>query len=1785
MLATIAFGLFSDRSSYNESVSGAVIRTEDWGSGNTVKYWTQQYSYSSASITYTFSFAAPVVSASLVAPVDTPFPGSTGNGYLDVSTGGKWTTIDSCLSQYNGKTNAGYEPIDISPYVNGSTLISVRARLTNSGPVGGQFLRSASWDTTPALRLTVTEQNVTPTDVTLSGASIAENSGIDASVGTLSTTDGNTGDSFTYTLVSGTGSADNSYFNILGNELRANASFDFETKSSYSVRVRSTDQGGLSTEKSFAIYVANVDETPTSLALSAISIAENGGVNVVVGTLSTTDPDAGNAFTYSLVSGTGDIDNAAFNISGDQLRADASLDFETKSSYSIRIRSTDQGGLFTEKAFTIAVSNVNETPTAVALSAASIAENAGADAVVGSLSTTDPDAGDTFTYTLVTGTGSTDNAAFNISGNQLRASANINAGTRSSYSLRIRSTDQGGRFTEKAFTITVTPTNVAPTGIDLGITEWLLWNAGGQIWRSKPDGTSKAPVLTPSTGTSITSFDVDRATGRIFFAEDPSTIANTRIYSAAIDGSDRQTVYDGSGLGRVNYALTVDTAAGYLYLHSHDVVPLASQGPSFDGKIQRLNLATKSVTTLPTSFWYVHDLQISSGSQLYVTGFSDYEELSSRIYRQQLDGATNQEVPATGLAALNFALAERTNSIYVSTRSQSATTGNVYRIPMAGGNPALVFDGTQAIHDVECEEPTGLLYWVTDTSIYRTSIQGTNAEAIVTGLTGIENKHLSVVTSTTRTVPENAPTGTVVGLLSASDANPGNSFTYTLATGTGSDDNASFQIINGQLATNAVFDFEARSSYSVRIRATDQGGLFTEQAFAITVTNVNEPPTDAALSNSSIAENAGANTVIGTLSTADPDASSTFTYTLVSGTGSTDNAAFNILDDQLRATASLNFEAKSSHSIRVRSTDQGGLFTEKTFTIAVANVNETPTDVALSASSIAENAGANAVVGGFSTTDPDASNTFIYTLVTGTGSTDNAAFNISGNQLRATASLNFEAKSSYSIRVRATDQGGLFTEKAFTITVTNVNEAPTDIALSTSSIAENAGANALVGTLSTTDPDAGNTFTYSLVSGTGSTDNAAFTITANQLTANASFDFETKNSYAVRVRSTDQDGLFTEKPFTISVTDVNEAASFSFGFKHVNQVGADSYLVDSTGMRKYSEWQNPPITYWGPAANNAEGRLVYKFPFSMPASSMRLLAHSPSWDFFNEPGGYGRGASALEVSKDGSNWISLRNSLEPRQWGVDWTYNEALPSTVLGSNELWVRMRFYVESAPNSSYTDAQFGRSTSAATANVFEVQATFASNRVPQDIALSTSSIAENAGADAAVGTLSTTDPDAGNTFTYALVSGTGDTDNAAFNISGNQLRATASLNFEAKSSYSIRVRTTDQGGLFTEKAFTITVTNINEAPTDIALSTSAITENAGANAVVGSLSTTDPDAGDTFTYTLVTGTGSTDNAAFNISGNRLRAISSLDFETKKFHSVRIRSTDQGGLHTERAFTITVTDVVEDWSVVIPDGMESVDGLVRSGSSRLVKSGTGTLVLDHANSHTGGMVVNAGQVIVRNAQALGTGNLWIKPGATVILDVGFGIVPASALIMETGGSIDFGYSKLSVDPLGYVLADVQAWLRAGYKAGFSSDTAGIQSRFASQSRTIGYQVGWDGRITVGYAAMGDTDLSGEVDILDMVSIVSGGKFDSTEAASWADGDFNHDGRVDLLDIVHFVSADLFNRGSYRTATSGMLASSAESTTTSDSNLKSIDKAFAALAIEASTDSASRKKSRGVAV
>ena len=104
---------------------------------------------------------------------------------------------------------------------------------------------------------------------------------------------------------------------------------------------------------------------------------------------------------------------------------------------------------------------------------------------------------------------------------------------------------------------------------------------------------------------------------------------------------------------------------------------------------------------------------------------------------------------------------------------------------------------------------------------------------------------------------------------------------------------------------------------------------------------------------------------------------------------------------------------------------------------------------------------------------------------------------------------------------------------------------------------------------------------------------------------------------------------------------------------------------------------------------------------------------------------------------------------------------------------------------------------------------------NEKPEAVAVDATSLNENIPAGSQVATLSSSDPDPDDTFSYALVPGYGSQDNAAFSIIGNELCINASPNFEAQSSYSIRVRTTDQGGLTADNTFILSVNDLPEAP----------------------------------------------------------------------------------------------------------------------------------------------------------------------------------------------------------------------------------------------------------------------------------------------------------------------------------------------------------------------------------
>ena len=104
--------------------------------------------------------------------------------------------------------------------------------------------------------------------------------------------------------------------------------FNFEYRSEYSIRVRTTDQSGLYYEKVFQIYIKDVAESPYGIVLNSSTVTVFAEVGSTIGSLSAVDPDGNDSFTFSLIIGQGDDDNEFFVVEGDLLKIQKALDYE-----------------------------------------------------------------------------------------------------------------------------------------------------------------------------------------------------------------------------------------------------------------------------------------------------------------------------------------------------------------------------------------------------------------------------------------------------------------------------------------------------------------------------------------------------------------------------------------------------------------------------------------------------------------------------------------------------------------------------------------------------------------------------------------------------------------------------------------------------------------------------------------------------------------------------------------------------------------------------------------------------------------------------------------------------------------------------------------------------------------------------------------------------------------------------------------------------------------------------------------------------------------------------------------------------------------------------------------------------------------------------------------------------------------------------------------------------------------------------------------------------------------
>ena len=203
---------------------------------------------------------------------------------------------------------------------------------------------------------------------------------------------------------------------------------------------------------------------------------------------------------------------------------------------------------------------------------------------------------------------------------------------------------------------------------------------------------------------------------------------------------------------------------------------------------------------------------------------------------------------------------------------------------------------------------------------------------------------------------------------------------------------------------------------------------------------------------------------------------------------------------------------------------------------------------------------------------------------------------------------------------------------------------------------------------------------------------------------------------------------------------------------------------------------------------------------------------------------------------------------------------------------------------------------------------------NHSPTNIVLLGNSVPENSAINTVVGGLSATDPDFGETFTFALTNNAG----GRFGISGSNIVVANGglLNFEANTSHQLSVRVTDSTGNTYDDVFVINVTDVNETPVLNNQTLPPLTENSSNETVVGFVAASNPDAGQMLTYGI--NGGNTGGAfAINLSTGQITVANSsaLDFETNPIFSLMVQVTDNGtpNLSDSGLVTISLTDVPE--------------------------------------------------------------------------------------------------------------------------------------------------------------------------------------------------------------------------------------------------------------------------------
>ena len=418
------------------------------------------------------------------------------------------------------------------------------------------------------------------------------------------------------------------------------------------------------------------------------------------------------------------------------------------------------------------------------------------------------------------------------------------------------------------------------------------------------------------------------------------------------------------------------------------------------------------------------------------------------------------------------------------------------------------------------------------------------------------------------------------------------------------------------------------------------------------------------------------------------------------------------------------------------------------------------------------------------------------------------------------------------------------------VEVSSVNDQVTDLQISGTTVSENAAEGTVVGVLSAVDADGNDSHNYEFVDSDGNAvEDSNFEIVDGEVRvkAGADLNFESAESHELNIRVTDSGGSERTESFTIAVQDVNEG--------QIAQ--GQSFEVDEDG--------------------NVSGNLL--------ANDVDIDGDDLSIESFEQPE---NGTVVLDSNGD---FIYEPNENFSGNDTFEYTITDGSGATSIQSVMIHVES---VADAAELSTTDVS-GNEDSA-------IALSISTGLVDVDGSESISEITLSNVPDGAILSAGTDNGDG--TWTLAA----GDLDSLTVTPAENSFE-----NFELE----VAVTTTDGDSTQTvNSSFNVEVASVNDAVTDIDLSKSVVNENAAAGTVVGTLSATDADSKETFSYELVDQDGNVvENNNFEIVDGEVRVKpgADLNFESADSHDLMIRVTDSAGSQRTEQFTVEVQDVNE--------------------------------------------------------------------------------------------------------------------------------------------------------------------------------------------------------------------------------------------------------------------------------